>query len=78
MVTQNVEVVRLEQGIRYTTAEHFGRNLYRYLQFHYPTYIFDKPAFEIDEDGNPYWVCPRIRKNHRTLWRHGHQRGRAG
>ena len=62
MVTQNVEVVRLEQGIRYTTAEHFGRNLYRYLQFHYPTYIFDKPAFEIDEDGNPYWVCPRIRK----------------
>ena len=53
MVTQNVEVVRLEQGIRYTTAEHFGRNLYRYLQFHYPTYIFDKPAFEIDEDGNP-------------------------
>lgn len=27
MVTQNVDVVRLEQGIRYTTAEHFGRNL---------------------------------------------------
>ena len=60
MVTQNVEVVRLEQGIRYTTAEHFGRNLNRYLRFHYPTYIFDSPAFEIDEEGNPYWVCPRI------------------
>ena len=30
MVTQNVEVVRLEQGIRYTTAEHFGRNLWRH------------------------------------------------
>ena len=60
MVTQNVEVVRLDNGIRYTTAEHFGRNLQRYLRFHYPTYIFDSPAFEIDEDGNPYWVCPRI------------------
>ncbi len=60
MVTQNVEVVRLNDGIRYTTAEHFGRNLHRYLRFHYPTYIFDSPAFEIDEDGNPYWVCPRI------------------
>ena len=60
MVTQNVEVVRLDSGIRYTTAEHFGRNLGRYLRFHYPTYIFDSPAFEIDEDGNPYWVCPRI------------------
>ena len=60
MVTQNVEVVRLEQGIRYTTAEHFSRNLNRHLRFHYPTYIFDSPAFEIDEEGNPYWVCPRI------------------
>ena len=60
MVTQNVEVVRLEQGIRYTTAEHFSRNLNRHLRFHYPTYIFDSPAFEIDEEGNPYWVCPRL------------------
>jgi len=62
MVTQNVEVVRLQDGIRYTTAEHFGRNLYRHLRFHYPTYMFDEPAFEIDEEGNPYWVCPRIDK----------------
>ncbi len=62
MVTQNVEVVRLQEGIRYTTAEHFGRNLQRYLRFRYPTYMFDKPAFEIDEQGTPYWVCPRIDK----------------
>lgn len=62
MVTQNVEVVRLEQGIRYTTAEHFSRNLYRFLRFRYPFYMFDEPAFEIDEQGNPYWVCPRITK----------------
>ena len=62
MVTQNVDVVRLDQGIRYTTAEHFSRNLGRYLRFHYPTYLFDTPAFEIDEEGNPFWVCPRIKK----------------
>ncbi len=62
MVDQDVEVVRLDEGIRYTTAEHFGRNLYRHLRFHYPTYMFDEPAFEIDEKGNPYWVCPRISK----------------
>lgn len=60
MVSQNVDVHRLDNGIRYTTAEHFGRNLYRYLRFHYPTYLFDEPAFEIDEQGNPFWVCPRI------------------
>ena len=62
MVTQDVDVVRLEEGIRYTTAEHFGRNLYRHLRFNYPTYMFDDPAFEIDESGHPYWVCPRIDK----------------
>lgn len=62
MVTQNVDVVRLTDGIHYTTAEHFSRNLYRYLRFRYPTFIFDTPAFEIDEQGNPWWVCPRITK----------------
>ncbi len=60
MVTQNVEVVRLDEGIHYTTAEHFSRNLYRHLRFHYPTYMFDDPAFEIDENGDPWWVCPRV------------------
>ncbi|MBQ2061850.1 MAG: CvpA family protein [Oscillospiraceae bacterium] len=62
MVTQNVEVVRLQEGIRYTNAEHFSRYLERVLRFRYPTYMFDTPAFEIDEEGNPYWVCPRITK----------------
>ena len=65
MVTQNVEVVRLDEqgeGIKYTTAEHFGRNLTRHLRFQYPTYMFDDANFEIDEEGTPYWVSPRIVK----------------
>ena len=62
MVTQEAEVVRLEEGMKYTTAEHFGRNLYRHLRFHYPTMMFDEPVFEIDEEGTPYWVCSRIVK----------------
>ena len=62
MVTQNVELVRLEEGIKYTTAEHFGRNLYRHLRFHYPTYMFSRPVMEVDEGGVPYWICPRLVK----------------
>ncbi|SMC53663.1 CvpA family protein [Papillibacter cinnamivorans] len=62
MVTQGVEVVRLQDGIKYTTAEHFSRNLYRYLRFRYPTYMFDAPVFEINDDGEPYWICPRVEK----------------
>ena len=62
MVTQNVEVVRLDDGMKYTTAEHFSRNLYRHLRFAYPTYMFEEPVFEIDEDGTPYWVCAKKEK----------------
>ena len=62
MVTQNVEVVRLSSGMRYTTAEHFSRNLYRFLRFHYPTMMFDTPVFEIDEAGTPWWVCAKREK----------------
>lgn len=62
MVTQNVEVVRLEDGMKYTTAEHFSRNLYRHLRFQYPTMMFENPIFEIDESGTPYWVCAKKEK----------------
>ena len=62
MVTQNVELVRLQEGIKYTTAEHFGRNLYRHLRFNYPTYMFAEPVMEVNEEGVPYWVCARIVK----------------
>lgn len=62
MVTQNVEVVRLPEGMKYSTDEHLMRNLYRHLRFQFPTFMFNQPNFEIDEEGHPYWICPRIVK----------------
>jgi len=62
METQDAQVVRLNEGMKYTVAEHFGRNLYRHLRFNYPTMMFDTPVFEIDDEGTPYWVCARIVK----------------
>lgn len=58
MATQSTELVKLEEGIKYSTAEYFNRNIYRHLRFHYPTYIFNELSFEVDEEGVPYWVCP--------------------
>ncbi len=58
MATQNTELVKMKDGIRYSEAEYFNRNIYRHLRFRYPTYIFDQLSFEIDEEGIPYWVCP--------------------
>ena len=62
MVTQEAKLVQLEEGMKYSTCEHFGRNLYRYLRFQYPTMMFGDVNFEIDESGVPYWVCSRIVK----------------
>ena len=63
MATQNTELVRLKQGMKYTPYDHFGRNLYRHLRFRYPTYIFDDINFEIDEEGTPWWVCSTKKYN---------------
>lgn len=61
MATQTTNLVKLEEGMKYTTSDHFNRNIYRHLRFSYPTYIFDDLSFEIDDNGVPYWICP-VRK----------------
>ena len=58
MVTQEAEVVRLEEPIRYSESEPLARNIDRYVQLKYPTYMFDQKSFELDEDGTPWWVFP--------------------
>ena len=58
MTTQNAEVVRLDQPIKYSESEPLARNIDRYVQLRYPTYMFDEKSFEIDEDGTPWWVFP--------------------
>ena len=62
MVTQTVTVERPETGVMYSKGDHFSRNIYRHLRFHYPTFLFEEPTFEIDEAGTPYWVCARVDK----------------
>lgn len=58
MATQNTELVKLDEGMKYTTSDHFNRNIYRHLRFQYPTYIFNDLSFEVNEEGVPYWICP--------------------
>lgn len=58
MATQNTELVKLEEGIKYSESEYFNRNIYRHLRFSYPTYMFDQLSFEINDEGVPYWICP--------------------
>lgn len=58
MANQNTELVKLKEGMKYSTSEYFNRNIYRHLRFTHPTYIYGELSFEIDDDGVPYWVAP--------------------
>ena len=57
MTTQDVDLIKLEEGIKISPFEHFGRNLNRYIRFRYPTAMIHSYNFEINDEGVPYWVC---------------------
>ena len=57
MTTQETQLIRLKNGIKYSDSEYFMRDLNRALRFKYPTKIFDNISFEIDDNGTPYWVA---------------------
>lgn len=60
MVTQQTELVWLENGMKYSPSEYFFRNIYRHIRLLYPTRMFETVSFEIDDEGTPYWVAPTI------------------
>ena len=62
MVTQEVSVERLDEGIRYSPSEYFFRDIDRYLRFKYPTKMFSDVNFEVNEEGEPYWVATVVTK----------------
>ena len=62
MVTQEATVTRLPEGMKYSFSEPLNRNIVRHLRFHYPTMMFSTPEFEIDENGHPWWIAPRVVK----------------
>ncbi len=62
MANESTEFVELENSIKISPAEHFNKLLKRHLRFEYPTFMFSEATFEIDDEGNPYWICARLDK----------------
>lgn len=61
MQTQKTEIHYLEQGMKYSPSAYFGKDLLRHIWLSYPTAIVsDNICFELDEEGNPLWVVPRL------------------
>lgn len=55
------KLVKLEKGMKYMPSALLLKNLNRHLRFQYPTKIFGEKNFEIDNDGNPYWITPTLK-----------------
>ena len=55
------ELIKLKKGMKYMPSAYFNENLERKLRFSYPTTIFGEYNFEIDNEGNPYWIIPTIK-----------------
>lgn len=57
-VNGEASLTKVEKGMKYMPSAYFGKNLYRHLRFKYPTFIFGDENFELDNEGNPYWIVP--------------------
>ncbi len=54
--TQEAKYIELEEPIRYSPSGHFAYLLKRHLRDQYPSYMFSKSFFEIDDEGNAYYI----------------------
>ena len=57
MVSQNTSLVKLEKPIYYSFSDKLNRNIERHIRLKRPTYIIGEINFELDDEGNPFWVA---------------------
>lgn len=55
-VDNDADYIKFEKPMVYVDSAYFGEDLMRKLRFSYPTKIFSSVNFEIDEEGNPYYI----------------------
>ncbi len=55
------DLVQLEEGMRYMPSAYLQEDLMRHVRFGYPTEIFGEVSFEVDEEGNPYWIIQTLK-----------------
>ncbi len=63
-VNSKAEYVKFDKPLYYVDSAFFGEDLMRKLRFSYPTKIFSTVNFEIDENGDPWFIVscmkPRV------------------
>ena len=59
--TQESHLVELDNEIKYAPSDIFSQDLTRLLRNKYPSYIFDKYQFDIDDNGEAYYIAPVLK-----------------
>lgn len=59
-VTGESDLVRLKKGLKYMDSAILNKDINRKLRFIYPTKVFGQKNFELDEEGNPFWIVPTL------------------
>lgn len=55
-VNSSAQYIELDEPMKYVESAYFSEDLHRKLRFSYPTKIFGNYSFEIDDEGNPYYI----------------------
>ncbi len=55
-VDMSADYASLKEGMRFVPSAYFSKNLYRHIRFNNPSLLVDNVHFEIDEEGNPWYV----------------------
>ena len=60
-VKSSAEYIKLKTPMYYVDSAYFNQDLERKLRFSYPTKIFNSICFELDDNGNPFYIvsCAR-------------------
>lgn len=54
--TMKAKYVELDKGMKYVPSAYFSYDIFRKIRHDFPTVMFGWTHFEIDEEGNPYYV----------------------
>jgi len=58
--TGSAELVKLNNGMRYMPSAYLQEDLYRHVRFGFPFEILGASSFELDENGNPFWIVQTV------------------
>ena len=55
-VNSSADYIEFNEPMKYVDSAYFDKDLHRALRFSYPTKIFGSFAFELDDEGDPYYI----------------------